>query len=226
MNRSVVVASVGTFHLRFDRMVDWLESWHRSHPCVDLVLQHGVSRQLAGADNREMLTPAELLDLLAAADVVVLQGGAGGIMDARTAGRIPIVIARTGTLGETVDNHQVTFMARLAPLGHIHLADSEQHLHQLLDAALAGSLTTRLDSVSTTEGATNLVALMQYDVVALPTRTRMRRMLWSLRQLPRGAKPLNDERAAHQPAAAAPSATQPKPPAQYGTATTATGMPN
>lgn len=192
MTRPVVFASVGTFHLKFDRLVDWLETWHRTHPDVDLILQHGVSRPLTGADNREMLTPAQLLDLLNTADAVVLQGGAGGIMDARSVGRVPVVVARTGALGETVDDHQMTFMARLEPLGHIHLARSEEHLHQLLNDTLAGALITHLDDMPQTEGAATLVALLRHDVTALSVGTRLRRFLWSLQQLPRGARALNN----------------------------------
>lgn len=226
MSRPLVVASVGTFHLRFNRLIDWLESWLQTRPNTDIVMQHGASRQLVGADNREMLTPAELLTLFAAADVLVLQGGAGGIMDARAANRIPIVVARTGKLGETVDDHQVTFMARLAPLGHIHLASSEAHLHQMLDGALAGDLPTRLESIPLSDGAANLATAINRGITAVSARTQLQRLLWTMRQLPLGARPLNSQRPGAQDAAASQPARPLLSPEHRDTATKAADIPH
>lgn len=157
MTGPLILASIGTFHLRFDRFVEWVEAIAAQHPGARVELQHGVSRTMPAAHNRIMMPPAAILHLMRTADVVILQGGAGGIMDARAARRIPIVIARTAALGEMVDDHQVTFMTRLDGLGHIHLARSVEHLSKLVAGVLDGSVPSRLQEVGITEGAEGLV---------------------------------------------------------------------
>lgn len=207
MTSTRILASVGTFHLRFDRMVDWIEAWHMHNQDAQVVLQHGVSRTMDHAQNHIMMPPAQLLHLMRVSDVVILQGGAGGIMDARVALRVPIVIARTAAFGEMVDDHQVSFMTRLDASGHIHLARSQEHLSHLIDGVRNGTVVTRIDNVGVTEGAKNLVSLMDQDVPVLRSRQMLRRLGWAAHQLLRGSAPL-------QPA---PDATESSPsPHQYG----------
>lgn len=190
MNGTRILASVGTFHLRFDRMVDWIEAWRTHNQGAQIVLQHGVSRAMEHAQNHTMMPPAQLLHLMRVSDVVILQGGAGGIMDARVALRVPIVIARTAALGEMVDDHQVSFMTRLDAAGHIHLARSQEHLSHLIDGVLNGSVVTRIENVGVTEGAKNLVTLMDQDIPVLRPRQMLRRLGWGVHQLMRGSAPL------------------------------------
>ena len=85
------------------------------------------------SDNHEMLSPKELLEHYSSADAIVLQGGAGGVMDARKVGRIPIVVPRIPVDHEVVDNHQVVLCRRLADLGLVHVAESADELARLLD---------------------------------------------------------------------------------------------
>lgn len=136
--RRLVVVSVGTDHHRFDRLMAWVESWTAAAPGdVDVVVQHGASRAPAGTRSYELLPKDELVALMARADVLLLQGGPGGIMDARRLGRLPIVVPRLGRLHEVVDDHQVTFCRQLALTGDIVLAESQTALHAALDRALA-----------------------------------------------------------------------------------------
>jgi exopolysaccharide biosynthesis polyprenyl glycosylphosphotransferase len=154
-----VVASVGTYHHPFDRFVDWLEPWTAAHD-VDLTFQHGATRPIEGADNRTMMTPGDLLERYRDADVVVLQGGAGGVMDARRAGRIPIVVPRVPVDQEVVDDHQVVLSRRLAELGLVHVAETREQLHRLLDEVAAGTLPTRTGELEPTEGVVEAVRLL------------------------------------------------------------------
>ncbi len=154
-----VVASVGTYHHPFDRFVDWLEPWTGDHH-VDLTFQHGSTRPIEGADNRTMMSPADLLAQYRDADVVVLQGGAGGVMDARRAGRIPIVVPRVPVDQEVVDDHQVVLSRRLAEMGLVHVAESREELHRLLDEVAAGTLPTRTGEVVPTAGVVEAVRLL------------------------------------------------------------------
>lgn len=185
-----IVAGVGTFHLLFDRLVDWVEQWADERPGARVLMQHGVSRPMRGAQNHRMLSPEQLIAGYRTADVVVLQGGAGGIMDVREAGRIPIIVPRTAALGEMVDDHQVHFMRRLAGLGVIHLAEDAATLHRLMDDAVAGQLITRLPPEVSTPGGANLSRLLTVPVPRLPWRTTASRLLWSARQILAGSGPI------------------------------------
>lgn len=128
------VVTVGTDHHRFDRLMDWLESWNAGNPgAVRWIVQHGSSRPMRGADGFAMKPRGELLELLRDADLVVTQGGPGGIMDSRICGTVPIVVPRLARLNEVVDDHQVAFVQQLARNGLLVAAQSEAELHAALD---------------------------------------------------------------------------------------------
>lgn len=140
MSAPLVVVSAGTYHLPFDRLSGWVEEWLQRHPDVRLVMQHGPSAPVAGAENVEILPYSDLLTLCREADAVVLQGGAGGVMDMRALGIVPIVVPRVPGGGEVVDDHQLVFSAEMAQLGIIRRALSAEELAALLDASLSGDL--------------------------------------------------------------------------------------
>ncbi|MGO0577072.1 glycosyltransferase [Ornithinimicrobium panacihumi] len=158
-----VVVSLGTYHLPFDRLVDWTDSWQRPQG-VEVLVQHGVSRSAQDADNVVMLPHPVLLQTYSAADVLVLQGGAGGVMDALAVGHVPIVVPRLPELNEVVDHHQVHFGRLLARDGLVHLAETEAMLHELLDQALGGRVEVRRTVSYRSPGAA--VAIRHLDGLA------------------------------------------------------------
>lgn len=176
-----VVVSAGTYHLPFDRLVDWLQPWFAANPDVRIVMQHGTTKQFPGAENHEMLTPSGLLSLYQSADVIVLQGGAGGIMDARHADRIPVVVPRVPGGGEVVDEHQIKFGRQVAEIGLAHLAESQQALTELLDRARAGQLPTRADAAATTPGVENTISVLEQMQPKTLVEERVRRFARSAR---------------------------------------------
>lgn len=134
----LVVCSVGTDHHPFDRLVRWVDAWCASQMpgTVRCFVQVGSSARPTHAEAEELVPHAQLRALLAEAAVVVCHGGPGTIMDARDAGRRPVVVPRQRRLGEHVDDHQVVFSRRMAASGHVWLADEEAQLHRLLSGAL------------------------------------------------------------------------------------------
>lgn len=131
------MVTVGTDHHRFDRLMDWLESWQAEHPdAIHWIVQHGASRPMRGADNFAMRPRPELLELLRAAELVITQGGPGGITDARECGKLPIVVPRLARLDEVVDDHQISFAKQLAATGKVISAQTEAELHAELDRAV------------------------------------------------------------------------------------------
>jgi UDP-N-acetylglucosamine transferase subunit ALG13 len=167
-----MVVSVGTYHFGFDRLMTWTQSWLELHPDAAAVVQHGTSRTVPGADNRELIPHPELLDLYRQASVIVLQGGAGGVMDARELGILPIVVPRIPVNDEVVDDHQVVFARRLRDLGIVHLAESEAELHALLDRASASTLPVRPEQRPETPGAAAAAAALDALMANGPVASR------------------------------------------------------
>ena len=185
-----IVVSAGTYFRPFDRLIDWLEPWAAANPTVKFIVQHGPGRPLPGADNHDFLDYTALIALFSIADVVVLQGGAGGVMDARELGRIPIVVPRHPVNGEVVDDHQLLFSRKAAELGLVHYADSPEELTGLLDAAVAGSIATRQKSVTPTPGSANLSEVLDHTLKPLLPAARRRRVFRSIALLlGRGSRP-------------------------------------
>jgi exopolysaccharide biosynthesis polyprenyl glycosylphosphotransferase len=168
--RFSVAASVGTYHHPFDRFVSWLEPWTSAH-ADRVVFQHGSTRPIPGAENHEMLAPARLLEIYREADAVVIQGGAGGVMDARKAGRIPIVVPRKPVDDEVVDDHQIVLSRKLASMGLVHVAESPAELQRLLDGVAAGTVPSRTTRGRPTAGVARAVQTLS---TLAPRRTSRR----------------------------------------------------
>jgi UDP-N-acetylglucosamine transferase subunit ALG13 len=135
--RPLVLATVGTDHHPFDRLLRWLHAWpQREIGDVDVLVQSGKSQSIRGLDCRPYLTVEELTAAVERAAVVVCHGGPATIMQARHAGHVPIVVPRRPELGEHVDGHQVRFASWMAKQGQIVVAATEASLHAALDHAL------------------------------------------------------------------------------------------
>ncbi|MEJ7584573.1 MAG: glycosyltransferase [Acidimicrobiales bacterium] len=137
-----VLVSLGTDHHRFDRLVDWVDHWVAAHPGrARCMAQVGTSKPSATGVTHALLSPADLAAEMAAANAVVCHGGPGTIMDARRAGVEPIVVPRSGRLGEHVDDHQERFARWMAAHDRL-VATDETDLHRLLDRALTTATPT------------------------------------------------------------------------------------
>lgn len=133
-----VVVSLGTDHHQFNRLVEWIDRWiGQREGEVHCVVQHGFSKPPENAEAVERMPRAELLELYRHADVVVVQGGPGSILDAREAGRIPIAVPRRADLDEVVDGHQRAFTITMVAQGDAILAESYADLISALERALA-----------------------------------------------------------------------------------------
>ncbi len=176
--RLTAVVTVGTDHHRFDRLMDWLESWQALYPDeFTWIVQHGASRPMRGATGYEMMPRAELLELLRTADVVITQGGPGGIMDARECGKLPIVVPRLARLDEVVDDHQVAFAEQLAARGMVVTAQTETQLHAALKQALIDPAEYVASSEASNVAASvaRLEAAVERLLARRPSRTGRRR---------------------------------------------------
>lgn len=132
---AAVTATFGTGHYPFPRLLAWLDAWFAAHPESAGFVQHGCSAPPRHAAGSTTLPHAQLLHRMCRSDVVVTHGGTGSIMDARSLGLKPVVVPRSGVLGEAVDDHQVGFCEKLAADGWIHLATTRAAIHGHLDRA-------------------------------------------------------------------------------------------
>ena len=139
-----VLATVGSDHHRFDRLVDWLDDWASLRPDVDVFIQYGTSKH-PNSPSAPYVSHDELAALMRRADVIVTQGGPMSIVEARDAGRIPVVVARDPMLGEHVDGHQLAFCRRLNDDGLIYAANGATEFRALLDAGVDDP-TPRMDA--------------------------------------------------------------------------------
>lgn len=169
------VVTLGTDHHRFHRLLDWLESWNDRNPAaIEWTVQHGESRPMRGGTGFAMKPRPELLELLSTTDLVVTQGGPGGIMDSRGCGVLPIVVPRLASLDEVVDDHQVAFAEQLASKNLVVLAQTEAELHAVLDRALSNprDFKAEVDPSGVAETVARFETAVEELVAAKPPRSR------------------------------------------------------
>lgn len=143
-----VVVTLGTDHHPFTRLVEWVDRWARDHPEHACLIQHGTAPAPTHAEGYAVLDPADIPELMARAGVVVGHAGPGTILDARGAGRLPVVVPRLAAFGEVVDDHQVTFGRWMAERGQAICVEDEATLCDHLDAALLDPALYRLDGAA------------------------------------------------------------------------------
>lgn len=165
-----VVVSLGTDHHSFDRLVRWIDDYARRHRALRFLVQHGHSAAPEVAAGTPFLPGEELGEHMRRARVVIAHGGPGTIVQARRAGRLPIVVARDPELDEHVDEHQLLFVRRLEEAGRVRSCTTPQQLCALLDRALASPADFRVDP-GDGEG-TERAALRAGELIDLLTRGR------------------------------------------------------
>jgi UDP-N-acetylglucosamine transferase subunit ALG13 len=175
MDRSLVFVTVGTDHHPFDRLCGWADAWvaEGRHPEVPWFVQSGTSAGLSAAPFSDYIRYDEMCDYMRRAVAVVCHGGPATIMDARKLGRVPIVVPRNADLGEHVDNHQQRFAKRMAELGEIHLARTQDEVFELVEKAIADPSAF----ATSTDGAAIAAAVAKFEelVDGLFDKKRVRR---------------------------------------------------
>jgi beta-1,4-N-acetylglucosaminyltransferase len=68
------------------------------------------------------------VNLLETSDIVILHAGAGSIIQARNAGRVPIVMPRMARHGEVVDDHQLALANALDAAGKVIVVQDAEEM--------------------------------------------------------------------------------------------------
>jgi UDP-N-acetylglucosamine transferase subunit ALG13 len=77
--------------------------------------------------------------LIQQSSLLIMHAGAGSVIHAVRAERVPIVMPRRAADGEHIDDHQLEFATALASTGHVLLARDTAELRRTVYAALAPS---------------------------------------------------------------------------------------
>jgi UDP-N-acetylglucosamine transferase subunit ALG13 len=138
-DQPVLLVTLGTNQHPFTRVTDWVERWlaDGGNQQVRLVLQHGATPVPPGPDRFSELGYDDLQRALSSAAIVVTHGGPATIVEARTAGHVPIAVPRRPDLDEMVDGHQLRFARMLRAEGLAVVCETEQEFRAALDCAAA-----------------------------------------------------------------------------------------
>jgi UDP-N-acetylglucosamine transferase subunit ALG13 len=168
-----IVATVGTDHHPFNRLIMWINDWLARHPdrVHGFFVQSGAASAIPACPSGRFLEAGQLNALLDEADVMVCHGGPGTIADAWERGQVPIVVPRLRRLGEVVDDHQVDFCRKLAGLGRIQLAEEPAGLAALLDDAILDHTRFRVTGpASDVDAAVARLGELVEELVGRPSR--------------------------------------------------------
>ena len=152
-----LMVAVGTDHHPFDRLVTWVDEWAASRAELSVIVQRGTSITPRHCPSVEVMPHPELCERFARSTVVISHGGPSTVMDARMAGRLPIVVARNPAFGEHVDDHQQRFAQHLRRHGLARIADDRDQLFHLLEEA-----TEFPDRFSVTQDHANVGGVVQF----------------------------------------------------------------
>jgi UDP-N-acetylglucosamine transferase subunit ALG13 len=133
---ALVILSVGTDHHPFRRVVDWVAEWAKDHSEHKVIIQRGTAPHPVGVESHELIAHDKLRELFGSATAVVSHGGPSTVMDARMAGKLPIVVARDPEWGEHVDAHQMRFAEHLNRYELARLVLTKEELFAALADAL------------------------------------------------------------------------------------------
>jgi UDP-N-acetylglucosamine transferase subunit ALG13 len=180
-----VVVTVGTDHHPFDRIIHWVNRWLAGHPeqADAFFVQSGTTTVGPRCRSSKFLDTHQLDGLLDGAQVLVCHGGPASLASAWQRGLLPIVVPRLHQLGEHVDDHQLDFCTRVAELGRVRLARTQEQFDEFLQQGGGPSSALVRDAHADVEAATARFAALVDDLVSRGRRPP------SLLNLTRRARP-------------------------------------
>jgi beta-1,4-N-acetylglucosaminyltransferase len=128
--------SVGNATQSFSRLIDAVVKIAPRLP-QPVVMQHG-NTALKGTEciAQPFMDMEKFGCLMSQSQLLILHAGAGSVIHALQAGKVPVVMPRRAKYGEIVDDHQLEFAQTLAAAGKIVLAEEAQDLTEAVAEAL------------------------------------------------------------------------------------------
>lgn len=135
----MIFVTLGTHPAPMDRVVAELDRLIEIRAIEDDVVIQAASFRLRPKFARAVtVIPYEqLLALISSADVVIAHAGPATLAQIRAAGRVPLVVPRSPSAGEHVDDHQKRYADRLRGLPGYIVIDEVSQLREAIECAHA-----------------------------------------------------------------------------------------
>lgn len=122
------------YQMPFERMLRIVDQWAASRRNVEIFAQIGPSTyEPENIPFVQFMTPSDYERRIQSADLIVSHVGTGTIITALEHRKPLIVFPRQGSLGETRNDHQVTYASRLRGIRGVRVAMSSEELVTALD---------------------------------------------------------------------------------------------
>ncbi|MEW5771875.1 MAG: glycosyltransferase [Pseudomonadota bacterium] len=129
--------SVGNATQPFRRLLDEVARLAAALP-QPVVVQHGATPFHADSCRAiPFVDMNEFEHLMASSNLLILHAGAGSVIHAVRAGKVPVVMPRRALFGEHIDDHQIEFARALAAVGRVVLAYESEQLGDAVHRAMA-----------------------------------------------------------------------------------------
>ena len=132
MRRLGTFVTLGNRREPFQRLVDEVGriALHLPQP---VLLQSGHTPcERSGLKAVPFMPMQDFVSCIETAEIVIAQAGAGTILHAIQCGKVPVVVPRSFSYGESIDDHQIELARELASGCRVIVVE---HIHQLLDAS-------------------------------------------------------------------------------------------
>lgn len=135
-----IFVTVGNAKQPFNRLVAAVDELARyGRLGFDVVVQHGHSTfELRSCRAIPFLAPAEFESLIASSEVVISHAGAGTLIQAITAGHVPVAVPRLKRFGELIDDHQLELATALEREGKVIAVTDVSQLEAAIAKARVG----------------------------------------------------------------------------------------
>jgi UDP-N-acetylglucosamine transferase subunit ALG13 len=131
-----------------------------------VTIQYGhTTFRKGGAVAVDFVGMEEFQRLVQDAELVILHAGAGSIITALKAGKVPVVMPRRADFGEHIDDHQHELVDELAAMGRILLAEDENSIREGSQRAVQMQQSLSLHNAPEPE----LVGLIRQDLKEMDT---------------------------------------------------------
>lgn len=152
--------SLGNALQPFARLLDGIGRLATQLP-QPVIVQHGHTPFRDGAClSAPFLGMDEFIKHIRDADLLIMHAGAGSIMHAVEAGKIPVVMPRHASFGEHVNDHQVEFAQALAEAGKVVMANTPDDLARTVEEAMARQKLAQVKQGSADESSMPPLTLM------------------------------------------------------------------
>ncbi len=129
--------SVGNATQPFERLLSGVTDILKYLP-APVFIQHGNTPfSCPDCETQSFVGMADFSIFIEQAELLIIHGGAGSVIHAIRAGKVPVVMPRRQKYGEHVDDHQVELSLELAKTKRIVVAMERSDLMRAIEAAMA-----------------------------------------------------------------------------------------